>query len=77
MGGVWQLVQGLLEGFGRLIRSKSDRGVIVVLDRRIKTKSYGSAFLGSLPLCVVKGGPLRNLAREVLGWIGEGNKPSP
>ena len=59
------------QGFGRLIRSKSDRGVIVVLDRRVKTKSYGSAFLGSLPLCVVKSGPLRNLPREVLGWLGE------
>jgi len=71
-----QAVLRFKQGFGRLIRSKSDRGVLVVLDRRIKTKPYGSAFLGSLPLCVVKGGPLRNLAREVLAWLGEGNKPS-
>jgi len=66
-----QAVLRFKQGFGRLIRSKSDRGVIVVLDRRIKTKFYGSAFLGSLPLCVVRGGPLRNLAREVLAWLGE------
>jgi len=66
-----QAVLRFKQGFGRLIRSKSDRGVIVVLDRRIKTKFYGSAFLGSLPLCVVKSGPLRNLAREVLAWLEE------
>lgn len=37
------------QGFGRLIRSKSDRGCIVVLDSRIATKSYGRLFLAALP----------------------------
>ena len=37
------------QGFGRLIRRKSDRGVVVVLDPRIKQKSYGKLFLRSLP----------------------------
>jgi ATP-dependent DNA helicase DinG len=37
------------QGFGRLIRRKSDRGVVVVLDPRIKEKSYGKLFLRSLP----------------------------
>ncbi|MFQ5925197.1 MAG: helicase C-terminal domain-containing protein, partial [Dehalococcoidia bacterium] len=45
-----QSVLRFKQGFGRLIRSKSDRGVILVLDRRIRTKFYGAAFLGSLPL---------------------------
>jgi ATP-dependent DNA helicase DinG len=37
------------QGFGRLIRRKTDRGVVVVLDPRIKQKSYGKLFLRSLP----------------------------
>ena len=64
-----QAVLRFKQGFGRLIRGKSDRGVIVVLDRRVKSKFYGDAFIGSLPLCLVKSGPSRNLAGEVLGWL--------
>ncbi len=37
------------QGFGRLIRTQTDRGVVVVLDRRISTKFYGRHFLASLP----------------------------
>jgi len=37
------------QGFGRLIRSTTDRGFVVVLDNRIVTKSYGREFLGVLP----------------------------
>lgn len=37
------------QGFGRLIRSRSDRGMVVVLDPRIHTKRYGRLFLDSLP----------------------------
>ncbi|MEO0088244.1 MAG: ATP-dependent DNA helicase [candidate division WOR-3 bacterium] len=40
------------QGFGRLIRSKEDRGVIVILDKRIIEKSYGKYFLNSLPKTV-------------------------
>jgi DNA polymerase-3 subunit epsilon/ATP-dependent DNA helicase DinG len=64
-----QAVLRFKQGFGRLIRSKSDRGAIVVLDRRIKSKYYGAAFLGSLPLCVVKSGPARHLPGEVVAWL--------
>jgi ATP-dependent DNA helicase DinG len=41
----------LKQGFGRLIRSKSDRGVVVILDSRVKTKRYGKLFLDALPSC--------------------------
>ena len=41
------------QGAGRLIRSRSDRGVIVLLDRRVITKSYGRVFLESLPYKIV------------------------
>jgi ATP-dependent DNA helicase DinG len=42
------------QGVGRLIRTKSDTGIIVVLDNRIVTKTYGRAFLKALPECPVK-----------------------
>jgi ATP-dependent DNA helicase DinG len=41
----------LKQGFGRLIRSKSDRGIVVILDPRVLTKPYGRTFLNSLPEC--------------------------
>ena len=44
-----QAVITLKQGIGRLIRSKTDRGVIAILDSRLKTKSYGRDFLNSLP----------------------------
>ncbi len=64
-----QAVLRFKQGFGRLIRSKSDRGVMLVLDRRVKTKPYGAAFLESLPPCSVRSGPARRLATEVLAWL--------
>jgi ATP-dependent DNA helicase DinG len=39
------------QGFGRLIRSKTDTGIVVVLDKRIATKPYGKQFLEALPPC--------------------------
>lgn len=44
-----QAVITLKQGIGRLIRSKTDRGVIAILDPRLRTKSYGRDFLTSLP----------------------------
>ena len=41
----------LRQGFGRLIRTKSDRGIVVLLDPRIRSKPYGRKFLESLPAC--------------------------
>ena len=42
------------QGVGRLIRTKSDSGIIVILDNRVVTKTYGRAFLKALPNCPVK-----------------------
>lgn len=39
------------QGFGRLIRTKKDRGAVLVLDKRIISKNYGKYFLDSLPKC--------------------------
>ncbi len=44
-----QAVIALKQGFGRLIRSESDRGVLTLLDHRLIKKPYGKAFLESLP----------------------------
>lgn len=41
----------LKQGFGRLIRTKSDQGIVVILDSRIRTRSYGKQFINSLPTC--------------------------
>jgi DNA polymerase-3 subunit epsilon/ATP-dependent DNA helicase DinG len=49
------------QGFGRLIRSREDRGIVVVLDRRLLSKKYGAQFLGSLPNTRVRSGPLKQL----------------
>lgn len=57
------------QGFGRLIRSKTDRGVVVVMDKRILTKSYGRAFLNSLPPCNVRQGPVADLPSLAARWI--------
>ena len=46
-----QAVTKFRQGFGRLIRSASDTGIVVVLDPRIHTKPYGRVFLESLPDC--------------------------
>jgi ATP-dependent DNA helicase DinG len=37
------------QGFGRLIRTKTDRGTVIILDQRVTTKRYGKAFLTSIP----------------------------
>jgi len=53
----YQLPEAILkfkQGFGRLIRTKSDKGIVVVLDPRVVTKGYGRAFLKALPSCPVE-----------------------
>jgi ATP-dependent DNA helicase DinG len=43
----------LRQGFGRLIRTAEDRGIVVILDPRVSTKFYGKMFLDGLPQCRV------------------------
>lgn len=49
-----EAVLKLRQGVGRLIRAKSDRGIVVILDSRIVSKPYGRAFLAALPKCPVE-----------------------
>jgi DNA polymerase-3 subunit epsilon/ATP-dependent DNA helicase DinG len=57
------------QGFGRLIRTQTDKGVVAILDKRILTKKYGRAFLDSLPACNVKIGPAADLPRASVQWL--------
>ena len=58
------------QGFGRLIRTASDRGVVAILDRRVLTKQYGRLFLESLPRCTARQGPAASLANQAAKWLG-------
>lgn len=64
-----QAVIRFRQGFGRLIRRKTDRGVMVVLDRRIRSRPYGRAFLNSLPDCTVRDLLLRELPGAIGDWL--------
>lgn len=59
------------QGFGRLIRSKTDRGVVVILDKRVLTKTYGRQFIEALPDCTKQQGPLKELAKRAAAWIDD------
>ena len=61
------------QGFGRLIRTAADRGVVVVFDKRLLTKTYGQTFLKSLPECTVRRGPRAELGRAVTEWMARGS----
>jgi DNA polymerase-3 subunit epsilon/ATP-dependent DNA helicase DinG len=58
------------QGFGRLIRTASDRGIVAILDRRVLTKQYGRLFLESLPRCTARQGPATSLASQASKWLG-------
>ena len=57
------------QGFGRLIRTQTDRGVVVILDKRILSKRYGQLFRESLPECTIKQGSLDLLPQEAARWL--------
>jgi DNA polymerase-3 subunit epsilon/ATP-dependent DNA helicase DinG len=61
------------QGFGRLIRTRTDRGVVVCLDRRIISKRYGQAFVDSLPKCTPLRDYLSKLPPVAALWIDEGH----
>jgi ATP-dependent DNA helicase DinG len=55
----------LKQGFGRLIRSASDRGCVVCLDNRLVTRSYGKKLLASLPECRMATGSKSHIINEL------------
>lgn len=57
------------QGVGRLIRNESDRGVIIVFDRRLDTTTYGKAFLESIPKLPILRGTLSDIIKEIETWL--------
>ena len=55
------------QGFGRLIRTRQDRGCVLIMDKRVLTKNYGKRFLSSLPECRT----IVDSSRKILGALEE------
>lgn len=62
------------QGFGRLIRRKEDSGVVVVLDSRIAGRSYGKAFIESIPQCARYEVNLPSVSKVAGWWVQEANR---
>lgn len=67
-----QAVLRFRQGIGRLIRSKEDKGAIVVLDSRITGRSYGRSFLQSMPPCTLQPSSLSTVGSLAARWMGGG-----
>jgi ATP-dependent DNA helicase DinG len=63
----------LRQGFGRLVRSRADRGIVAVLDPRLTTRGYGRTFLASLPPSPL----LRSIDEARRWWDGVGAMRDP
>jgi predicted DnaQ family exonuclease/DinG family helicase len=64
-----QAILRFRQGFGRLIRSQEDRGVVVVLDRRLSSRAYGKTFIGAIPPCTTTDAPITALRGQVHEWL--------
>ena len=53
------------QGFGRLIRSKEDRGIVFVLDKRLYTKNYGMQFINSLPNASILRASIKEIFKDM------------
>lgn len=65
-----QAVIRFKQGFGRLIRRNTDKGVVIVLDRRIIEARYGASFIRSLPQIKVQRVNNKDLGKEIKHWLG-------
>ena len=59
------------QGFGRLIRKRDDRGVVIIQDRRVLSTSYGATFLRSLPTRSWVFNSPEELMENIQRWLGE------
>ena len=68
-----QAVIRFKQGFGRLVRTKKDRGVVVVFDNRVHHRQtrYGAQFLRSLPGPALLSGPREAIVERAVQWLAE------
>ena len=71
-----QAVIRFKQGFGRLIRSRSDRGVVLILDSRVVNRGYGKIFLQSLPGPRLVTGPVEEVFLEMDKFFSDAG-PAP
>jgi ATP-dependent DNA helicase DinG len=64
-----QAVIKFKQGFGRLIRSRDDRGAVLILDSRVLTRGYGRSFLRSLPAAPIARGSASEVLEEMKGFF--------
>jgi Rad3-related DNA helicase len=65
----------LRQGFGRLIRHRSDRGAVILCDSRLRNRSYARTFLESLPPSAVAQTPVGQIGEIVSRFVKEGEAP--
>jgi len=70
-----QAVLKFKQGFGRLIRHRNDRGVVLILDSRVVRKGYGKRFLRSLPEVPILNLASSELAREISHFLRPARQP--
>lgn len=66
-----QMILKLRQGIGRLIRTSSDRGIVIIFDSRLHHSWYGEKVLKSLPSGRIKIGPSSDLIGVIREWIGD------
>ena len=59
------------QGFGRLIRDREDRGVVAVLDTRVRTRRYGAEFLDAIPVCTRLSADVGTIAARTREWLAQ------
>ena len=64
-----QTILRFKQGFGRLIRTEQDQGVVAILDHRILSKSYGPMFINSLPTCTTMKSSIVEMYDAISKWI--------
>jgi ATP-dependent DNA helicase DinG len=67
----------LKQGFGRLVRSTSDWGVVVLLDSRLRSRSYGKKFIKSLPPATALTGTLEEICDQLADFFTQRGSPPP
>ncbi len=69
-----QAVLRLRQGVGRLIRTRADRGAVIITDRRILERGYGARFRASLPVEHISPPTLEALVRDLDDWLARGER---